>query len=434
MKILATVYAINPYKGSEDGTGWNLVYQIARNNSVTAITRKNNQEHIEKYIANNPDPVYKNMSFLYYDLPKWARWWKKGGRGALLYFYLWRMFIPFFIKSQKVKYDVVHALNFHNDWTPSFLWTLRKPFVWGPIGHHPVIPNGFVEPLYGKKAKFKNQLNWFAKICFWNIDPFLKMTKWSANHVIAINSSVAETLNLKAEKVTVLPAVATETPSDFWSEDSDEFSILTIGRFEPIKGMDVAIRAFADFYHSKTAEQKEKIKYRIIGKGPFKQDISNLINNLDLGDSVKIIEWMPRSELHEIYTNSKVFLFSSHEGAGMVVPEALSYGIPVVCFDNCGPGELVTDKCALKVQYKTYEESCSSFSKALERMYQDPEFLLKLSIEAKLHYGEQLIWNKKGTVLKEIYNNLENESKAKGSVYTPAKRFQWKSVGSFRSN
>ena len=38
MTILATVYDINPYKGSESGTGWNLVKQISKYNKVIAIT------------------------------------------------------------------------------------------------------------------------------------------------------------------------------------------------------------------------------------------------------------------------------------------------------------------------------------------------------------------------------------------------------------
>ena len=67
--ILATAYAINPFKGSEDGMGWNFVMQIARFNKVIAITRENNRPHIEKYISENPDILYANVQFLYFDLP-----------------------------------------------------------------------------------------------------------------------------------------------------------------------------------------------------------------------------------------------------------------------------------------------------------------------------------------------------------------------------
>jgi len=103
--ILATCYAVNPYKGSEDAMGWNFVYQIARFRKVFVITRENNKSHIENYMKENPDPVYQNMNFLYFDLPYWMRFWKNGSRGALLYYYLWQRGIVLFIKKQKLNLD-----------------------------------------------------------------------------------------------------------------------------------------------------------------------------------------------------------------------------------------------------------------------------------------------------------------------------------------
>src|SRR6218665_3614826 len=75
--ILASAYAVNPYKGSEDGMGWNFIYQIGRYNKVIAVTRENNRPHVEKYMRENPDHLYDNICFIYFDLPKWARFWKK---------------------------------------------------------------------------------------------------------------------------------------------------------------------------------------------------------------------------------------------------------------------------------------------------------------------------------------------------------------------
>jgi len=48
--------------------------------------------------------------------------------------------------------------------------------------------------------------------------------------------------------------------------------------------------------------------------------------------------------------NSYIFLFPSFEGAGMVVIEAMAAGLPVVCLDYSGPGEIVTDECGIKIK------------------------------------------------------------------------------------
>ena len=97
--ILATCYAVNPYKGSEDGMGWNFVLQIARFNNVIAITRKNNQIHIDTFMKENPNELYENIKFLYFDLPYWMRFWKKGSFASLIYFNLWQKNIVTFIKK-----------------------------------------------------------------------------------------------------------------------------------------------------------------------------------------------------------------------------------------------------------------------------------------------------------------------------------------------
>ncbi|MFB0924248.1 MAG: hypothetical protein QMB65_03030, partial [Vicingaceae bacterium] len=133
--ILITAYAVNPFKGSEDGTGWNISKEIAKDYNTIIITRKNNRPEIERYLEENEDPIHHNMQFEYHDLPNWAMFWKKkiGPRGYVLYFYFWQLLMPLFILKNKLKFDLCHALNFHSDSHPHFLWVFGKPTIWGPI-------------------------------------------------------------------------------------------------------------------------------------------------------------------------------------------------------------------------------------------------------------------------------------------------------------
>ena len=66
---IISCYAVNPYKGSEDGTGWNILMSIAKHNKVIAITRENNQPAIDKYFAENEVEYADNIQFEYFDLP-----------------------------------------------------------------------------------------------------------------------------------------------------------------------------------------------------------------------------------------------------------------------------------------------------------------------------------------------------------------------------
>ena len=417
MKVLITAYAINPYKGSEDGIAWNIIEQMSQHNQVIAITRENNQSAIESYINTQPKNVESQLQFEYFDLPSWMRFWKKGGRGALLYHYLWHLAVVFFIWRKQFAFDLAHHLNFNNDWTPSFLWLLGKPFVWGPIGHHPKIPLAYIRP-YGTQAVVLEQVKWWVKKCFWTFDPFLKITKWKAQKIIALNSSVREVLNIKGDKLVVIPAAGTERPVNSPQPSlrkrenqlrnnisvRKKFTILSIGRLVALKGFDITIDAFAKFYNTLPEADKKNTQLVLIGKGPQKKFLDKSIEKYNLPlHTILYFDWMDRAALSQYYRAAQVFFFPSHEGAGMVVPEALSYGVPVLCFDNVGPGELMNKRCGISISYSTREASIQAFSDALTRLYLNTNYRNTLAANAFQRFEDRFTWEGKGLAIQEVY-------------------------------
>ena len=403
--ILASAYAINPYKGSEDGMGWNFVLQIAKNNQVMAITRENNRPHIENYIAENPNALYQQIQFLYFDLPYWMRFWKKRGRGAMLYYLLWQYAIVNFIKQKKLHFDIVHNLNFHNDWTPSFLWKLKKPFVWGPIGHHPFIPSQYLKA-YTIKTKLVDRFTWLVKKYFWNFSFSLFQTKRKAAHILCMNSKVPQQLSLK-NNFSIAPSVATQ---DFgWEMQQDEqsdFSVISAGRFVPLKGFDLTIESFAAFIRALPYEDKLKCHLYLVGSGPEEALLKQLISKHDITSQVRIISWIERDALMQKFKSSSVFLFPSHEGAGMVVAEALSFGLPVICLDNEGPGQFITDSCGIAVPSSTYNETIQNLAQGLNTLFYDRQRRQEMRGAARQRFVDVFHWNRRGEQLQKIYSNL----------------------------
>ncbi|RDI10349.1 glycosyltransferase family 4 protein [Flavobacterium sp. AG291] len=404
--ILASCYAVNPYKGSEDAMGWNFVMQIARFNKVIAVTRENNREAIEQFMAINPASEYSNITFLYFDLPYYMRFWKKGSRGAMLYFYLWQKGIVGFVKKQKLKFDIAHNVNFHNDWTPSFLWKLNKPLVWGPVGHHPLIPKMYLRP-YSLNYSIKDSLTWLVKKIFWNYSSALKETKDNSAHIWCMNTDVPVKLNLKGNSYSVFPSVASEDYSGtVEGRETQGFHIISAGRFVPLKGFDLTIRSFINFLDRIPFEERGNCKLTLVGSGPEKGFYEQLINNSIAKDNIEIIEWIERKELMKLYAKSSVFMFPSHEGAGMVVAEALSFGLPVICLDNIGPGQYITSECGFIVPQTNYDATVSGLDDALYKLFNDNSLLAKMSRKARERYNERFTWNSRGEHLKEIYNSI----------------------------
>lgn len=124
LKILVSAYACEPGKGSEPGSGWYGVKKIAPFNEVWVITRANNREAIENTLPEDPMP---NIHWVYYDLPAWMRFWKKGGRGVQLYYFLWQLGLYFVAKKlhARVGFDVVHHITFATYGSRVFLGCFR---------------------------------------------------------------------------------------------------------------------------------------------------------------------------------------------------------------------------------------------------------------------------------------------------------------------
>lgn len=121
----------------------------------------------------------------------------------------------------------------------------------------------------------------------------------------------------------------------------DKKYILWIGRYVPGKGVEYLIDAF-----SILRSIHPDATLIMVGRGPQKQDIINKIYSLKLQNNIILKDFVPNSEIVNLYYNSSVLVLPSlGEGVPRVILEAMSCGIPVVCtrlpqivdiVDNCG--------------------------------------------------------------------------------------------------
>lgn len=404
--VLMTVYAVNPYKGSEDGTGWNISREVAKSKKVTVITRKNNIPHIKKYLSEHPDDVHAQSTFIGFDLHPVLMWLKKrlGERAYVLYYYLWQMFIPFFIRRKGINFDIAHAVNFHSDNVPTFLWVLGKPTFWGPVGHHPVVPKAFLKD-YSNMVKVKDKFYFLMKWTLRNIDPFFKLAVRHVDKIFVINSSIAKAMGAAEHKTILLSAVGNETPKNEVNTDKSGFKVLSVGRFHYMKGFDLTIRAFSSFYKNLSPKFQKDAELILVGKGEEKNRLQQIAKEEGIADKIKWINWIERSEMEKLYLQSKVFLFPSHEGAGMVVPEAMSYGLPVVCLDNVGPGELASS-AGMKVAHEDYSAVVEKLGEQLMQLHTSEDLYQSKSLASKAQFEKLFKWESKGEIITQAYERL----------------------------
>lgn len=203
-----------------------------------------------------------------------------------------------------------------------------------------------------------------------------------------------------------MPAVASEEGLLDCNHDDENFTVLSVGRFVPLKGFDLTIRAFSLFHNCLPASEKNKTSLHIIGSGPEKERLLSIIKKEKKEHVITISDWMSRTDVITNFKNSSAFLFPSHEGAGMVLAEAMSFGMPVICLDNYGPGEYVHPQTSLKVKQRSYDDTVLMLAGRLRQLYDNRLLYEKESRLSLERYREIFRWPVKGTLMNNVYSEI----------------------------
>jgi len=210
-----------------------------------------------------------------------------------------------------------------------------------------------------------------------------------------------------ASKYSICPSVATQ---DFGWNDTEapnsQFTLISAGRLVPLKGFDLTIKAFAKFFHQLDSKGQDKCQLLLVGSGPEEEFLKELANKLRVHEHVEFMNWIAREQLMEKFKTASVFLFPSHEGAGMVVAEALSFGLPVICLDNEGPGQFINSDCGFAVAHQGYEDTINGLSDALLTLFEQPEKRKEMSHAARQKFETTFHWDRRGEQLQKIYAAL----------------------------
>lgn len=112
-------------------------------------------------------------------------------------------------------------------------------------------------------------------------------------------------------------------------------TVLAAGRFATYKNFPLLVRAFA---HVTTPGAR----LVLLGEGADRGRIEAEIARLQLGDRVTLTGY--QSEPWRFYENARCFVSSADsEAFGLVVVEALAFGLPVVSTRTEGPGEILEE-------------------------------------------------------------------------------------------
>ena len=400
MRIIVNAYACSPDMGSEPGMAWNWCVNLAKHCELFIITEGEFRDKIERALVRLPQR--DNMHFYYNPLSDKIRrmCWNQGDWRFYYYYKKWQKKTYSIAKDicLENRIDVLHQLNMIGFREPGYLWVLSKekhiPFVWGPVGGLKQFPISYAN---GESLKFrlfvsiKNLINLLQIKYDRRVNSALRQ---SSLLVSSIPESYNAILRYKGKKSVVIPETGCFAGKGLScrSFDDDVLSVIWVGKFDFRKRLDIALRSLSKLHGM-------KISFKIFGTGDEHQvhEYITLAESLDIDGNIKI-QWMgnkPNSVVHEEMSSSHVFMFTSiSEDTSTVVMEAISNTIPIVCFDTCGMGYVVTNDIGIKIPLTNPSQSVDDFAEALTTLYNDRERLMNMSHNCKQRC-EQLSWDNK---------------------------------------
>lgn len=380
MKILLSAYACEPNKGSEPGVGWNWAIELSRlGHKIWVITRQSNRRAINSFFSDGIKPT--NLNFIFFDLPDWAKKWKKGRRFVHLYYLLWQWGAYCLAKKKhrEILFDLVHHVTFVSIRQPSFMGNLGIPFIFGPVAGGEHAP-WRLRLSYNLRGFIIDAVRDLANL-FVIFDPLMHHNFSQATKIIVTSEDTLALIPFRyRHKALIQLAIGVDGKFRSKRDQPNHIAIigknkllriLYVGHFLYWKGMHLGLRSFDVLLKSGL-----DARLTIVGKGPDEYHLRALSKTLGVSNRIDWISWVSQDQLSAIYSQHDVFLFPSlHDSGGMVVLEALGHGLPVICFGIGGPGQIVNSSCGLIVSAAglNSEKASNELARALETIGKDSD-------------------------------------------------------------
>ena len=399
MKVLLSAYACEPGRGSEPHVGWHNALEAARHHQTWVVTRSNNEPSIRAALMEVPEA--ERPTFRYVDLPEWARSWKRGSRGARLYYVLWQLAALVAMRRLVAEHgvDVAHHVTFAVCWLPPATAFLGIPHVWGPVGGADGVPD-ILLPTFD----FTSRLRYRARSVLLRAslyNPLLRHAARTAAWTLGTTRASAEYLHAAgARNVSVLPAIAlTDTEASTLRERAHSVttppSLACVGRLVHSKGFSFALAALSRCGTDATL--------LVIGDGPEATRLHDLAKRLGISSRVRFVGALPRTDALAHLRQCDILLHPSmHDSGGMACLEALAAGMPVICLAHGGPPEIVSPECGVLVPVTREDRLIEALAEAIRRLSSSPALAEDMGKAARRRIDDRFLWGSVGERLAQL--------------------------------
>lgn len=393
--LLISAYACEPYKGSEQAVGWNIVLELAKTNNVHVVTRANNKRVIE---PNIPAEVREHLTFHYYD-SEFFKKLKNKEKGVYLYYIVWQFGIIGLVRKLIKQYDIEYALHLTmgSIWMPTFLSFMPAKFMWGPTGGGEAIPTSFIKTL-SWKGRFLQYFRFLLKYSIY-INPLTLYSAIKAEKIFYRTEMTRDLLPKPLRKKCVFLADGAIEPDIIdkhirKNREDDVVRLVATSRFIHTKNIVTIIEAMH------LLPKNLNVHLTLVGSGPEEKRIKKLIEQYQLNDKIDHIPFVPRDDVFKILESSDIYLFASlKEACNLSLLEAMAIGLPVICLNWTGMALSTDDRSAIRLKPTTPEQMPKDMAEAIIKLAQDKNLRELMGVAGRERVKEIFNWKAKVDVI-----------------------------------
>ena len=200
-----------------------------------------------------------------------------------------------------------------------------------------------------------DDVGYLRRIYIW----MLKRCIRKADAVVALTAGDTADWRQYNERVFIIPNFVHLNESGFYAS-CEHKTVIYVGRFSKQKDIDSLLRIW-EIVNQKHPDWR----LDIYGEGEMKEYFLSIISEMRANIGI----YPPTSNMLDIYRKYSILLLTSrYEPFGLVLPEAMSCGLPVVAFDcPYGPAEIITDGFdGYIVKNRNHEDFANSVCKLIE--------------------------------------------------------------------
>lgn len=181
--------------------------------------------------------------------------------------------------------------------------------------------------------------------------------------------------------------------------ENDLFQLVTVGRLHKSKGHIYMLEVLKELL-----KREKKYRLTIIGEGPMRGMLESIISDYNLEANANLLGAKSHNEILEVLHQSDLYLFTAidsqygefnSESQGLSISEAMSCGLPVVCFDCGGVKYTFEDsKSGFLIPQKDIEQTVKKINYLYENRGILSEMGMRARIFTKLNYSDDLIRGK----------------------------------------